>query len=75
MCSEVFQNEQVVLDSLINYIKNLIFDRVVNVRVTLAKVISDLFKNKSKVFIIYAIRSCMGTGQCRNSKNGKFLKK
>jgi hypothetical protein len=38
-----------VLNILLKYIKNLIFDRVVNVRLTIANVISDLFKNKSNI--------------------------
>lgn len=47
MCSDVFQNEEVTLSILIKYLQMLLFDRVVNVRVTLAKVISDLFRNKT----------------------------
>lgn len=49
MCTDVFQNENITLNIILKYLKSLAFDRVVNVRVTVAKVISDLFKNKSKI--------------------------
>lgn len=48
MCSDVFSNENVSRTLILKYLKNLLFDRVVNVRVTLAKVISTLFREKSK---------------------------
>ncbi len=48
MCSDIFSNENVTRTLMMKYLKNLLFDRVVNVRVTLAKVISSLFKEKSK---------------------------
>ncbi len=48
MCSDIFQNEEILNKNILKFIKMLVSDRVVNVRVTLAKVISDLFINKSK---------------------------
>ncbi len=47
MCTDLFQNEKVISSVALKYLNNLVFDRVVNVRVTLAKVISDLFRHKS----------------------------
>jgi len=48
MCSDIFSNENVTRTIILKYLKNLLFDRVVNVRVTLAKVISSLLREKSK---------------------------
>lgn len=48
MCSDIFQNEEILNKNVLKFIKMLVTDRVVNVRVTLAKVMSELFINKSK---------------------------
>jgi len=54
MSSEIFANEELVISTILKYIKMLAFDRVVNVRVTLSKVMSELFKNKSiRLFYLY----------------------
>ncbi len=56
MCSDVFSNENVTRTLIMKHLKNLLFDRVVNVRVTLAKVISTVFKEKSnKKYLTYYI--------------------
>jgi hypothetical protein len=48
MCSDIFQNEEITNNNILKFIKMLVSDRVVNVRVTLAKVMSELFINKRK---------------------------
>jgi hypothetical protein len=47
MCSDIFENKEIVYSIIIRYLQYLAFDRIVNVRVTLAKVISSLFEHKS----------------------------
>lgn len=48
MCTEIFSDEQVTEFILGKFLVPLARDRVVNVRVTVGKVISKLFKHKSK---------------------------
>ena len=55
MCSDLFENEEIITKHILKYLKMLLFDRVVNVRVTLSKVISELFTHKSKKINIIKI--------------------
>jgi hypothetical protein len=48
MCTDLFESEELTKETVIKFLKLISFDRVVNARVTLAKVISELYRNKSK---------------------------
>jgi hypothetical protein len=50
MCSRVLENKDITNEYLIKYFKGLAFDKVVNVRVTLAKVLSDAVIKKSNIY-------------------------
>jgi len=49
LCTDIFESQEITIDYLLPYLKRLVFDKVVNVRVTLSKVISELFINGSKL--------------------------
>jgi hypothetical protein len=51
MCKDVFENENVAKNSLMNYLIDLSNDSIVNVKITLAKLISKLFKHKSNIYV------------------------
>jgi hypothetical protein len=48
MCTDIFENEELLMNIFYQPLQLLQFDKIVNVRITLAKVISKIFKNQSK---------------------------
>lgn len=48
MCTHLLTNEKITDTFAIKLLKTLAFDKIVNTKITLAKVISKVFKNKNK---------------------------
>lgn len=49
MCSKFFSQKEIAYKYILDYLNMLIYDKVVNVRITFAKVLSKLIRKKSKL--------------------------
>lgn len=48
MCQDLYSNEKLITDEIIDYIYDLAYDNVLNVRITLAKSLAKILKENSK---------------------------